>query len=83
MSEHVLSDMRVKRTFRSTSAFEQTDQNPHWAPFGKPRIQRFFMRTAKVADVQVDLSLRKAQMSVCTFSHNEVHVFDIDHAITI
>ena len=36
-----------QRRFRSVCAFAQADQNLHWAHFGLPRMQSFFMRTPK------------------------------------
>ena len=39
-SEHVPSDMCAQRRFR----FAQSDQNLHWAHFGRPRTQKMFMR---------------------------------------
>ena len=42
-----LSDICAQRRFRSACAFAQSDQNLHWAHFGQPRMQSFFMRTMK------------------------------------
>ena len=40
--------MCAKPRFRSACAIAQSDQNLHWAHFGEPRLQRFFMRTKKI-----------------------------------
>ena len=37
--------MCTHQRFGSHCAFAQSDQNPHWAHFGYPRVQSFFMRT--------------------------------------
>ena len=46
-SENVLEDMCAQRSFRSTCAFAQSDQNLHQVLFGKPRMQSFLTRTMK------------------------------------
>ena len=39
--------MCAQRRFKSACAFAQSNQNLHWAHFGSPWMQSFFMRTTK------------------------------------
>ena len=45
--QNVPSNLCAQRTVRSTRTFAESDQNLHWAHFGKPKLLSLFMRTRK------------------------------------
>ena len=72
MLENVPSDRCAQRRFRSACAFAQSDQNLHWAHFGKPRMQSFFMRSAKTL---IRLCIRAVWFECTLSTHFSRYVF--------
>ena len=85
--------MCTQRRFWSACTFAQSDQNPHWAYFGQPRMQTFWCRQWRLwsdgAEVQVDLNLcweyLSEGMRSCVMAHSlwaHSTVFDLITAHT-
>ena len=77
---YVINKPRCRKTYLRTYApskdsdqpthYEQSDLNLHYADFGQPMMQSFFMRTRKtLVRLQADLSLRLANILEGTFFH--------------